>query len=1342
MFRLLKASAAAAVALCCALSSAWAQTIVVTPGGSIQSAVNAATPGTTIQVQAGVYTQKVLFAGKSGASGRYITLKAAPGVTLRGIGLVPVDREGLITIRNSSYIKVEGFNVQDFSSSGGQTPCGILVEGSGREVHILHNTIYNIRNKSTCKGPCQESAHGLAVFGTGPQGITDLRLEGNQVYGNVLQAGGPLVVTGNVDRFKVLNNNVYDNKTSGFQGECAGCGATTRVRNGVVRGNTATPALTPNADIPDWVDKPEGYQAGAKVRYKGNIFIAEFWASEPGVGDPATNGWRLYDELYEVTSTPLGGPAKVIGYLPTWRKAEGFNYKNDELYRNVTHSILSFLMFSETNLGEFDPKSVADVKAILRDVLVTGHKNGTYVSIALGGAVDYGFLYLMERIGRNPSDPVLQKAVYNVVSYVEANGLDGVDLDLECWWDKNGNAGNDQGGRLKSDGPHAAGKGLAVFAKELRKAMPGKLISAAVFATSWYGNCYDPELAEHVDWLGIMTYDLTGSWNLSPVGPQTALRKIRTEDQEAYAAEQQGPWPGPRGGTSSNPMVDNAILSVEDALWYWTNPYFSNWQGRGQKLPRNKIAAGVPIYGYDFAYGKDPDDLSGQVPPGYKAIRYKDLLTQFPQAATAAKANIKVPGNTPRPPFVAAAGSYPYAHNIYFETPGTAVEKLNFLKNAGAQGVIIWELSNDVWEEGKSIIKALYQNSGNPASRPPLPTKPGPEEEGPGGAFPWQLVKNFPEDWQYGPLTAAAANRPKDTRVVAQAVEAKATDEEFVGITASPAVAVYDNKLYCFREGKDKDGWLWYTYFERRRGLQGEVWAGDTQTSFGITGTPAVAEYQGKLHIVHQGRKEDGRLWHLTFDGTNWSEDTRLPFESALGSRDRHSFPTAALVVYRDILYCVHEGKGDGWLWVASFDGINWSEDKKLPFGTSGGPALAVVDDRLLCMHEGRGEDGWLWYTQFDGSTWSDDRHVDLSDNGWLDDENRRFPNGQAENISSAAAAKGSTEQWVGTSGAPTILVRRSLLSIMHQGRGEDGKIWVFNKKKKGGENGEEEAEDIWFNVTGGISGIPAVAEFNGEVHILHNGQEPGTLWALRQRLARPSVEYFDLSLPERPSAPYMNLPNYSADLRRARAYQDEEHPVSMARHHIVPDNLLRNFWNTLLERGHFNGTHGVAERLLVALEARLPRYARDSMRLEEGDVSELQDLLTRIINGEIQHRAGARRPNGFDNLSAVYQWMPGNLFIGPRGGGGPYQRDDDPGDGFEGGARVLMSNQSFQTREQANRYIREYINNQSTTAAARAITALTDIANVRTIPFRVNDTQWLLSRNRTYSLRPARDEL
>ncbi len=487
------------------------------------------------------------------------------------------------------------------------------------------------------------------------------------------------------------------------------------------------------SNVPDWVAKPEGYQTGAMVKYQGNIFYANFWASEPGVGDADHNGWRFYDELYDQTLHTPTEQAKIIAYIPTWRKEEGFNYANDVMYRYITHGIISFLMFSETNLGEFEPNSVNDVYAILSDVVNTGHRNGTRISIALGGAVDYGFLNLMTSVGNNPANPLLDRAVQNVVNFVNLNNLDGVDLDLECWWDRNGDPSKDQGGRPTSQGAHPAGSALTLFAQKLKQAMPDKLVSAAVFGTSWYGNNYDPKLADYVDWLGIMTYDLTGSWNNSPVGPHTALYKIRQKAkeppivthagpfQEDYQEEQQGAWPPPNPNqASSDPIFDNPILSVEDTLWYWTNPLFVNWQGAGQKIPRNKIAAGVPIYGYDFAYGKDPDDLSGQIPPGYKVIRYKDILAQFPDAHTVPNANIKVSGTTSSPPFISPSGDYPYAHNIYYETPETAVTKLNFLKDVGAQGVIIWELSNDVWEEGKSIIKALYRNSGNPAIKPPI----------------------------------------------------------------------------------------------------------------------------------------------------------------------------------------------------------------------------------------------------------------------------------------------------------------------------------------------------------------------------------------------------------------------------------------------------------------------------------------------------------------------------------------------------------------------------------------------------------------------------------------------
>lgn len=226
------------------IGAALGASVTVNPGQSIQAAVDQAGPGDTIRVLAGTYAQKVLISGKSGTASAFITLKGDPGAIISGSGLSPSGRQGLVTIKNSNYVRVEGFEVTGLTSSGSNTPVGILIEGNGAKLQIVNNKIHDIRNTSTCKDPCSVGAHGLAVFGTNATGVTDLLVQGNEVYKNVLQASEALVINGNVDRFEVLNNNVHDNNNIGFdfigyEGECAGCGENDRVRNGMVRDNVA-----------------------------------------------------------------------------------------------------------------------------------------------------------------------------------------------------------------------------------------------------------------------------------------------------------------------------------------------------------------------------------------------------------------------------------------------------------------------------------------------------------------------------------------------------------------------------------------------------------------------------------------------------------------------------------------------------------------------------------------------------------------------------------------------------------------------------------------------------------------------------------------------------------------------------------------------------------------------------------------------------------------------------------------------------------------------------------------------------------------------------------------------
>lgn len=725
-------------------------------------------------------------------------------------------------------------------------------------------------------------------------------------------------------------------------------------------------------NVPNWIEKPEGYKTGDMVKYEGNIFKANFWASKPGEGDANENGWRLYDELYDVTSSSATEPAKVIGYIPTWRKEEDFNYAEEEMYLHITHGIVSFLMFDRGNLGEFELKSVSDVKAVIDDIIETGHRCGTKISIALGGATDYGFLDLMERVGNNPSDSVLAKAVKNVVDFVKSNDLDGIDLDLECWWDENNDASKDKGGRSKSDGPHPAGKGLTVFARELKQALPDKVISAALFATSWYGNCYDPGLAEHVEWIGVMTYDLTGSWNQSPVGPHTSLLKIR--EQEAYADEQQGRWPNSRReADTGDPMFNNPVLSVEDSLWYWTNPFFTNWQGKGQSIKRNKIVPGVPIYGYDFAYGKEPDDLSGQIAPGYKAVRYKDILKQFPNAATAKNANIKVGGNTPRPPFVSGSGSYPYAHNIYFETPETATKKLNLLKQVGTQGIIIWELTNDVWDGGNSIVKALYKGSGNPTKKAkPKTVKPkdpvalpaeggistgstfGPDEEFGKGSAPDVALTS---DGDIIEVHEGLTRKTLDVRigvVKGNKIDWGKRRKYDTGIQAS--VDINDAGVVIEAHQSENAGTLWYrvgSFLD-----PGGVFGGES-TKYDTGERPSVAINNSKIVVeVHKSERYD-TLWYHVGNVNGYKVNFGKSKQYDSGIRPSIDLNNNGLVVE------VHQSESHESLWyrIGEVEGrrIKWRNDEEsVKFDKGKRPAVAITDDgRVIVAHQ---RSDTLWY--------------------------------------------------------------------------------------------------------------------------------------------------------------------------------------------------------------------------------------------------------------------------------------------------------------------------------------------------------------------------------------------
>ncbi|AYG69037.1 MULTISPECIES: sialidase family protein [unclassified Rhizobium] len=284
------------------------------------------------------------------------------------------------------------------------------------------------------------------------------------------------------------------------------------------------------------------------------------------------------------------------------------------------------------------------------------------------------------------------------------------------------------------------------------------------------------------------------------------------------------------------------------------------------------------------------------------------------------------------------------------------------------------------------------------------------------------------------------------------------------GLSNTPAVAVYRNKLYCVRQGRGGSGWVWCATFD------GNSWSADElikdqDNAYGISGSPALAVFRDKLYCVRQGRDSSGWVWCATFDGNSWSDDRLIPSnDDAYGISG-----SPALAVFNDRLYCVHQGRGDsGWLWCATFDGNSWSADQLIPsadsaYGLSGSPALAVYNGKLYCARQGRENSGWVWCASFDGSTWSNDQLIPTPGNAYgVSDspalavfQNKLYCLRQGRGGSGwiwGATFDGNTwtndrlipspDNAYGISASPALVVYNNQLYCFHQGRHDDGWLW------------------------------------------------------------------------------------------------------------------------------------------------------------------------------------------------------------------------------------------------------------------------------------------------------------
>ena len=218
------------------------------PWLTIQKAADNITPGSTVYVRGGVYSEQVIIGLSGSDAGGYVTFQNYEDETpiLDGTDLsVPESESGLFLIENQSYIIIRGFELRNYRSTTQDiVPIGLSIRGSGSHILILDNRIHAIEtNAQVNLDRSGANAHGLAAYGTSASAsLNNIVIDGNELYDLKLGQSEAMVLNGNVETFTISNNTIHDVDNIGIDiigfEETSPNTATDQARNGAINDNT------------------------------------------------------------------------------------------------------------------------------------------------------------------------------------------------------------------------------------------------------------------------------------------------------------------------------------------------------------------------------------------------------------------------------------------------------------------------------------------------------------------------------------------------------------------------------------------------------------------------------------------------------------------------------------------------------------------------------------------------------------------------------------------------------------------------------------------------------------------------------------------------------------------------------------------------------------------------------------------------------------------------------------------------------------------------------------------------------------------------------------------------
>ncbi|XP_076659481.1 chitinase-3-like protein 1 [Halictus rubicundus] len=344
---------------------------------------------------------------------------------------------------------------------------------------------------------------------------------------------------------------------------------------------------------------------------------------------------------------------KIVCYFGSWavyRPGNGQIQISDINPSLCTHMVYTFVgVNADGTIKVLDPW--ADLpdgggKNGFNQFVARGKQSpGTKSLIAIGGWIEGS---KFSQVASNPQ--TRSRLVQNMIEFLQRYNFDGFDVDWEY--------PNQRGGQPSDR------ENFVALLRELRQAFDsrGYILGVAVGAVENSASLsyIIDQVARHVHFINLMTYDMTGSWN--------------------YVAGHNAPlYP------SARDQGQQAKLNVDAAVRYWLS----------KGAPADKLVVGIPSYGRSFTLANPGNNDVGAPTTGAGAagpytrqpgmLGYNEICESMRQGGWTVRRQ-----NEQRVPYAVKGNLW-----VGYDDVESVGEKCDYINKLNLGGVMLWSVETD-----------------------------------------------------------------------------------------------------------------------------------------------------------------------------------------------------------------------------------------------------------------------------------------------------------------------------------------------------------------------------------------------------------------------------------------------------------------------------------------------------------------------------------------------------------------------------------------------------------------------------------------------------------------------